>query len=132
MERFKFTKEERVTGEKRIEALFMKGQAFLSYPFRVVYLETAQNGKRPLSILISVPKKRMKSAADRNRVKRLTREAYRLNKHLFLTNRLTENEYLDVAFICVADRPCDYTTVEKGMLKAIRELNHRIEEKKQC
>lgn len=132
MERFKFTKEERVTGEKRIEALFMRGQSFLSYPFRVVYLETAKNGTIPLSILISVPKKRIKSAVDRNRVKRLTREAYRLNKHLFLMDRFTENENLDVVFICVADKPCDYPTVEKGMLKAIRELNHRIEEKKQC
>jgi len=132
MERFRFTKEERVTGEKRIEALFTQGQSFMSYPFRVVYLETTQRGTMPLSILISVPKKRIKLAVDRNRMKRLGREAYRLNKHLFLSNGPAEDEHLDVAFVCVADKPCDYATVEKGMRKALRELNHRIEEKKQC
>lgn len=132
MERFRFTKKERVTGEKRIEALFTKGRSFMSYPFRIVYLETAQYGSMPLSILISIPKKRVKSAVDRNRMKRLGREAYRLNKHLFLPNGLAENEHLDVAFIYVADKLSDYATVEKGIRKAIKELNHRIEEKKQC
>lgn len=104
----------------------------MSYPFRIVYLETAQYGSMPLSILISIPKKRVKSAVDRNRMKRLGREAYRLNKHLFLSNGLAENENLDVAFIYVADKLCDYATVEKGIRKAIKELNHRIEERKQC
>ncbi|MDR2816790.1 MAG: ribonuclease P protein component [Proteiniphilum sp.] len=128
MKRFGFTKKERITGEKRIEALFAQGASFMSYPFRVVYLETAQNGAMPLSILISIPKKRIKSAVDRNRMKRLAREAYRLNKHLFLYRESAENGHLDVAFICVADKQCDYATVEKGMRKAMGELNHRIEE----
>jgi ribonuclease P protein component len=124
MKRFRFTKKERITGEKRIEALFAQGVSFMSYPFRIVYLKT-QNGVMPLSILISIPKKRIKSAVDRNRMKRLAREAYRLNKQSFLCRE----SYLDVAFICVADKPCDYAIVEKGVRKAIKELNHRIEEK---
>ena len=147
MKRFRFTKNERVTGEKRIEALFTQGRAFLSYPFRVVYLETAEKTDEedkpemsdtacnlatppksgvPMSILVSVPKKRMKLAVDRNRMKRLVREAYRLNKYQFLGGEMTGDRHFDVAFICVADKPCDYATVEKGMRKAIKELNQRI------
>lgn len=129
MKRFRFTKKERVTGEKRIEALFEKGRSFMSYPFRVVYLETTQSETAPLSILVSIPKRRIKSAVERNRMKRLAREAYRLNKHLFLFLESEEGRHLDVAFISVADKPYDYATAEKGMLKAIRELNYRIEEK---
>ncbi|WP_148038814.1 ribonuclease P protein component [Proteiniphilum sp. X52] len=131
-QRFRFTKKERVTGQKRIEELFARGRSFLSYPFRIVYLETMQNRTIPLSILISIPKKRMKSAVDRNRMKRLTREAYRLNKHLFLSREREKDKHWDVAFVCVADKPCDYATVEKGMRKAMKELNYRIEESKQC
>ncbi len=129
---FRFTKKERVTGEKRIEALFTQGRSFVSYPFRVIYLETEQNQVMPLSILISIPKRRIKSAVDRNRMKRLAREAYRLNKHLFANRELVGGEHWDVAFICVADKPYDYATVEKGMRKAFTELNYRIEERKQC
>ncbi len=102
----------------------------MSYPFRVVYLETMRSGTMPLSILISVPKKRIKSAVDRNRMKRLTREAYRLNRHQFLAKGLSEEKQLDVAFICVAEKLCGYAAVEKGIGKALRELNHRIEERK--
>lgn len=127
MKRFRFTKQERVTGEKRIETLFAQGLSFMSYPFRVVYLETTQSGTIPLSILISIPKRRIKSAVERNRMKRLAKEAYRLNKHLFIFRESEENRHLDVAFISVVDKPYDYATVEKGMQKAIRELNHRIE-----
>ncbi|WP_294081396.1 ribonuclease P protein component [Proteiniphilum sp. UBA5384] len=131
-QRFRFTKEERVTGEKRVETLFALGYSFMSYPFRIVYLKTAPYGVLPLSILISVPKKRLKSAVDRNRMKRLTREAYRLNKHFLFNRELAENRHLDVAFIYVADKLCDYAAVEKGMRKALKELDHRIEERKLC
>ena len=127
--RFRFTKKERVTGEKRIESLFERGRSFMAYPFRVVYVETILDSIIPLSVLISIPKKRIKSAVDRNRMKRLAREAYRLNKHLFFSRALKENESLDVAFINVADKICDYATVEKGIRKALRELNHRIEQR---
>lgn len=130
--RFRFAKKERITGEKRIEALFTEGRSFMSYPFRIVYLETVQNGTMPLSVLISIPKRRIKSAVDRNRMKRLTREAYRLNKYLMIDGEQPVKRHLDVAFICVLDKPCDYAVVEKGMRKALRELSSRIEETKQC
>jgi ribonuclease P protein component len=119
---FKFTKEERVTGEKRIETLFTQGRSFMAYPFRVVFLETAHSRAMPLSVLISIPKKRLKSAVHRNRMKRLVREAYRLNKHLIEDALLRKEGYIDVAFIYVKDELSDFDTVEKGIVKAIREL----------
>ena len=123
---FKFTKEERVTGEKRIETLFTQGRSFMAYPFRVVFLETAHSLAMPLSILISIPKKRLKLAVHRNRMKRLTREAYRLNKHLIKDALLRKEVHIDVAFIYVKDELSDSATVEKGLRKALRELMHYI------
>ena len=95
----RFRKDERVTGEKRVETLFTQGVSFMAYPFRVVFLETAQHRTEPLSVLISIPKKRLRSAVDRNRMKRLTREAYRLNKHLFDGILSGEKAHIDLAFI---------------------------------
>lgn len=100
----------------------------MAFPFRVVYLETALGVLNPLSILISVPKKRMKSAVDRNRMKRLTREAFRLNKHLFPSGVSGIDRHWDVALISVANSLCDYATIEKGIRKVLKELNHRLEE----
>jgi len=124
---FKFTKEERVTGDKRIETLFAEGRSFMAYPFRVVFLETAHPLAMPLSILVSIPKKRLKSAVHRNRMKRLAKEAYRLNKHLIEDALLRKEGHIDVAFIYVKDELSDFATVEKGIRKALKELMYYLE-----
>jgi ribonuclease P protein component len=121
---FSFKKKERVTGEKRIETLFSAGHSFVAYPLRVVFVETAPIADMPpVSILISVPKKRIKSAVKRNRLKRLIRETYRLNKHLIDL----KDSRLDIAFVYIKDELSDYAAIEKGMRKALQGLTQQIE-----
>ncbi|HHU97804.1 MAG: ribonuclease P protein component [Bacteroidota bacterium] len=120
--RFTFTKEERVTGKRRIETLFAQGNSFMAYPFRVIYLERVPYPLTLASILITVPKKRVRSAVQRNRVKRLAREAYRLNKHILNPIALREDKGIDIAFIYVKEGIADFTIVEKGVRKALNTL----------
>ncbi|NLC50623.1 MAG: ribonuclease P protein component [Bacteroidales bacterium] len=124
-ERYTFAKEERVTGAKRVDAIFASGKSFISYPLRVVYLQHEQSPIPSCSILISVPKKRMKKAVHRNRVKRLVREAYRLNKKLTHDIDISEQS-LDIAFIYVKDTASTYAEIEKAMLKALKQIAIRI------
>ena len=130
---FGFKKEERIIGKKRIEELFGRGSSFVVYPLRVIYLEaTAQyemiaQPKVPLSLLISIPKKRVKSAVKRNRLKRLIREAYRLNRDLFFDCQLWEGRHLEVAFIYLAEELSDYPTVERGVKKALMLLSRKFQ-----
>ena len=52
------------------------------HPLKVYYVKpNDQSDDRISRVLISVPRKRFKRAVDRNRLRRLIREAYRLNKH---------------------------------------------------
>ncbi|MDO5523549.1 MAG: ribonuclease P protein component [Bacteroidia bacterium] len=122
-QRFTFKKEERVTGKKRIENLFAHGRSFVAYPFRIVFYEYEPCTPSSVSILVSIPKKKLKKATDRNRMKRLAREAYRLNKNLF-----EKNSRLDIAFIYLKDELSGYDVVEKGVCKALREISNKIEE----
>ena len=65
-----------------IETLFSGSRSMMAFPVRMVYMtKERQVGDEPLQLLISVPKKFFKLAVDRNRVRRLTRECYRLRKH---------------------------------------------------
>ena len=75
-EKKRFLKRERLTLQNDIEQLFEKGQAFMAYPLRVVYVSgAAQNKVVPgLSVLVGAPKKRIRQATSRNRIKRLIRE----------------------------------------------------------
>lgn len=125
-QRFTFKKEERVTGKKRIENLFAHGQSFLAYPFRIVFYEYECAAPEPVSVLISIPKKRLKRATARNRMKRLVKEAYRLNKSLIPAELLLDNHRIDVAFVYVKDELCGYDVVEKSVCKSLREISNKL------
>ncbi|MDD4776888.1 MAG: ribonuclease P protein component [Fermentimonas sp.] len=126
-QRFYFKKEEKLTGDKRIEYLFAQGKSFVAYPLRVVYLEKTSRDPAVHKILVSIPKKRIKSAVKRNRMKRLIRESFRLNKHILNDVPKDKFVYLEIAFVYVKDELTDFATVEKGMRKALTEIKNRLE-----
>lgn len=117
-----FRKEERITSKLIIDKLFQgNNPSLMAYPFRVVYMDVPR-GDVPVSIMISVPKKRFHNAVDRNRIKRLVREAYRKQKHL-LWNRMNDNdEGKAIAFICITSQMCTYQTVYQSVHKALNKI----------
>ena len=80
---FQFPKKERLCSEKLIEELFRSGHRMMVFPYSVhwkmVDADTLPEGI-PAQVLIATSKKKFHHAVDRNRVKRLTRECYRLHK----------------------------------------------------
>ncbi|MFA6767700.1 MAG: ribonuclease P protein component, partial [Parabacteroides sp.] len=79
--RFTLSKEERLSWKRHIDVLFEKGESFISFPLRIVYLPVTKQMPTCVSILVSIPKKRFKKAVKRNLLKRQVREAFRLNKY---------------------------------------------------
>jgi len=83
--KYTFPKEEHLCRKKLIEQLFGKqGSSFGVYPLRLTWLAAPARTSAPPQVLVSVPKRTFKRAVDRNRLKRLMREAYRLNKYQLL------------------------------------------------
>jgi ribonuclease P protein component len=114
-----FTKAERISLQREIDLLFREGASFKVYPLRVVYIEKKPFSGVPVSILISVPKKRFKRAVKRNRVKRLIRETYRLNKNTLWESLHLSGKELLIAFVYLSDEVCDFSTLEASMKKII-------------
>jgi|TARA_B110000211_G_scaffold65085_1_gene74922 ribonuclease P protein component len=73
-------KKERLKSRKLIGRLFEEGTSIKNFPYRLVYLSTEITSVFSVKASFSVPKRNFKKAVDRNRIKRLIREAYRLEK----------------------------------------------------
>ena len=121
-----FPKAEHLCGEKRIARLYTQGEAFMAFPFRVVFRIEQKKDLATASVMVSVPKKRFKRAVKRNRLKRLLREAYRLNKHALIDLLDEKQLQVHVAFNYVSDEELDFVTVEKKMKTALQKLMDKI------
>lgn len=121
-----FTKAERLNSKLTIDKLFAGGNAStVAFPLRIVYMKV-ENTDLPVSVLISVPKKRFRHATDRNRMKRLVREAYRTNKHI-LWQAIKDKDYsLAVAFVCITDILPTFYSVNKSIKKALTQISERL------
>lgn len=110
-----FPKSERLNSKKLIEELFNEGSYFYLYPFKVTYLKMEEVGQP--QVLFSVSKRKFKSAVTRNRIKRLMKEAYRLNKNVHL------NSSLVVAFIYTPEDLPQFQLLNKKIGKALQKLS---------
>jgi ribonuclease P protein component len=59
--------------------LFAKGKSFSAFPLKMLYYLTIDN-TAPIKAGVTTSSRNFKKAVERNRVKRLMREAYRLQK----------------------------------------------------
>lgn len=116
-------KSERLDKKKVIEKMFAGGsRSFSVFPLRVVYLPV----EAPVSILVSVSKRRFKRAVKRNRVKRQIREAYRMNKHGLLAVLTEKKCRLAVAFIYLSDQLVDSSVIEDRMKTALARIAEKV------
>ena len=123
--RHTFRKAERLCSKKRIETLFAGSRAISAYPLRVVFRK--KDEEQPTQLLITVSKRHFKHAVDRNRIKRLVREAYRLNKSLLLDSPSMRDKRLDLAFVWLSDELYDYPTVESRVKNLLQRISESIE-----
>jgi len=118
-----FRKKERLFKQKEMDFLFEKGSSFVVYPLRVVYVEKQPVSGAEAAVLVSVPKKKFKRAVKRNRIKRLIREAYRLNKQTLLQNLREKEKGLLIGFLFVGNELPEWKSVEAAVVKALTILN---------
>lgn len=95
---FTFNKKEKLKSKKRIEQLFAEGKSVTAYPLRLVFMPATFEDDIPAQTGISVSKRYFKLAVDRNLIKRLMRESYRLNKASYFNN-LSQSYALMILYI---------------------------------
>jgi ribonuclease P protein component len=117
-----FPKSEKLYGKLPVEHLYKQGKRFVAWPLRVSFIESPDEANR---ILVWAPKSLFRHAVDRNRLRRLMREAYRLNKSILYQNSTRYH----IAFNYMDKSIQDYQVIAKAMCKALNKLNQLTHEK---
>lgn len=127
MKKYTFKKSERLKSRKIIERIFNReGKSFSVYPILTVWLETPLNSEFPAQVTFSVSKKKFKKAVQRNRIKRLMREAYRLNKPKFYESLQAKEKQVAIIFVYLAKEELDFQTIEAKMKQSLKRLRRNL------
>lgn len=109
---FSYPKKEKLKSQKLMDQLFSEGKSVSAFPLRMVYIKTKFNDDVQFKTGVSVSKKNFKNAVDRNRIKRLLREAFRLNKSVYFNN-ISESYALMILYI--SKDGTDFDSIETKM-----------------
>lgn len=122
-----YKKAERLKSTKLIEKLFSEGKSVFKYPVKLVYLEIPKD-QFPVYFTCSVSKRTFKRAVHRNRIKRLIKEAYRLNKHLLWKVIENKNPGYSMAAmaIYIGKEELPYQKIENTMNHLLNQLTLKI------
>ncbi|MFD0964682.1 ribonuclease P protein component [Pseudofulvibacter geojedonensis] len=115
---------EKLKSKKLIDELFRNGQSVNAFPVKMIYAKIPFEDAVKLKAGVSVSKRNFKKAVDRNRIKRLLRESYRLHKASLI-------EKLDTQYVCMflylgKEEP-NFEFVESKMKKVLLKFTEREE-----
>lgn len=112
----------RIKSKKVMDRLFEKGTGLWQSPFRMVFTTIPYNEEQPVRMAVSAPKRKMKKAVDRNRMKRLMREAFRLNKQPILDYCRQQQIGLAILFISQCNTQVSFRKTEDKIIILLRRL----------
>lgn len=127
--KFTLGKNERLKSRKQIDQLFAEGKSFAVNPFRIYYVIDGQLSMvSELQFGIGVGAKNFKKAVDRNRIKRLTREAWRLQKNELKEKLKASGKQLNVFLIYTGKELPDFKIIKDKVAVALKKLADKIDE----
>ena len=111
-----FGRAQKLKSKKLIDQLFTEGKSIKSFPLKLIYIPVSESGASELKTAVSVPKKLVKTAVKRNRIKRLMREVFRKNKYLVTTDLSSSHAFM---FIYISREELLYDKLEESMKKLL-------------
>lgn len=123
-----YGKTERLKSRKRIEAIFKTGKRVPAHPLVFIYRLHDESPQSLLQAGVGVRSKQFRKAVDRNRIKRMLREAYRLQKEPLRALVLGGRKSLDLFIIYTGQEMPVYADIFTRAGEALRKTMERYGE----
>lgn len=123
-------KYEKLCSRTSIGSVFEGGTSVAAYPLRAVFCLTdaKPEGDTPAQFLITVPKKKVRTAVGRVYIRRRIREAYRLNRHLLIPTLRQRRKSVDMAILYLDTRLLGYSVIEERMKSLLGKVARAVEQ----
>lgn len=139
---YSYKKEDKLKSRKQTQFLFAKGQSMNAFPIKLIYtIENLEqlSGNLPSPFLnlttikeqgqlqtgVGAPSRTFRKAVMRNKVKRLLREGYRLEKPTFLSGNHLQGFRVNLFFLYTDSN----VLTQKEIQEKIKQLLARLSEK---
>ena len=128
--KFTYQKKDKLKSRKQTQFLFSNGKAITMHPIRLIYnIENAESGIFPTGLLqagVGAPSRHFRKAVQRNRVKRLLREGYRLEKPDFMSAISLTNTRLNLFFLYVDENVQSQQQIQTTMKLLLQKLADKL------
>jgi ribonuclease P protein component len=132
---FTYKKKDKLKSRKQTQYLFSKGQSIQVFPIKLIYTieQTDPDDSNAMiqsdGILqagVGAPSRTFRKAVQRNRVKRLLREAYRLEKPNFINQLNLANKRLNLFFLYIDAQVLVQAEIQSKLREALAILIKKI------
>jgi ribonuclease P protein component len=128
---FSLNKQERLKSRKQIALLFAEGKRLWVAPLRVYYAISSDAAgisasASALQVGVGVSSKRFKKAVDRNRIKRLIKEAWRLQKNECANALLDQYKKMNVFLIYTGKELPTFSFIQTTVSHLLQQLSQQI------
>jgi len=121
-----FGKSFKLCSQAEIDLIFKNGITIKEYPFIAKINPEFQSKKEVFQIVISAPKRTFRHAHDRNRIKRLCKEAIRLNKEALQNYLVHSNKSVSIFLIYSAKEEISLEVLSKKITRLFKKLTETI------
>jgi ribonuclease P protein component len=121
-----FKKDEKLCLKSEIDTLFREGKRIHAQSIVLVYKFHIATEDTLFKVLTVVPKRQVRKATKRNRLKRRMREMYRLNKHILYKHPNLQGKELHIALLYNTNALLSYNEIEKILLQLFEKLLLRV------